>query len=108
MSPLLYAVSSRLFQILANVGVGTNLGLYQIFFALLSGRLLESWGALFPALCDSGLLRRNETANLMNELCRVVASDAVLAATARACLLKSNLGWARAVAAQADQGCSDN
>lgn len=55
MSPLLYAVSARLFQILASVGVGTNLGLYQIFFALLSGRLLASRGALFPALSDSGL-----------------------------------------------------
>jgi hypothetical protein len=55
MSPLLYAVSSRLFPILACVGVGTNLGLYQIFFVLLSGRLLASRGALFPALCDSGL-----------------------------------------------------
>ena len=55
MSPLLYAVSSRLFPILACGGVGTNLGLYQIFFVLLSGRLLASRGALFPALADSGL-----------------------------------------------------
>jgi hypothetical protein len=35
--------------------VGTNLGLYQVFFALLSGRFLQSRGALFPALTDSGL-----------------------------------------------------
>ena len=55
MSSLIYALSSRLFQILAGVGVGTNLGLYQVFFALLSGRLLQSRGALFPALTDSGL-----------------------------------------------------
>jgi hypothetical protein len=55
MSPLLYAVSTYLFQILTGVGVGTNLGLYQVFFALLSGRLLQSRGALFPALTDSGL-----------------------------------------------------
>ncbi len=55
MSPLLYGLCSRLFQILAGVGVGTNLGLYQVFFALLSGRPLQSRGALFPALDDSGL-----------------------------------------------------
>jgi len=55
MSPLLYALCTRLFPILACVGVGTNLGLYQLFFALLSGRLLASRGALFPALSDCGL-----------------------------------------------------
>jgi hypothetical protein len=44
-----------LFQIFASVGVGTNLGLYQIFFALLSGRFLGSRGALIPALADTGL-----------------------------------------------------
>jgi len=57
MSSLLYALCSRLFQILAGVGVGTNLALYQIFFALLSGRFLPSRGALVPALSDSGLAR---------------------------------------------------
>lgn len=55
MSSLIYAVCSRLFQILAGVGVGTNLGLYQVFFALLSGRFLQSRGALIPALSDTGL-----------------------------------------------------
>jgi hypothetical protein len=55
MSSLIYAVCSRLFQILAGVGVGTNLGLYQVFFALLSGRFLQSRGALVPALSDTGL-----------------------------------------------------
>lgn len=55
MSSLLYGLCSRLFQILASVGVGTNLGLYQVFFALLSGRFLPSRGALLPALSESGL-----------------------------------------------------
>jgi hypothetical protein len=55
MSSLLYGLCSRLFQILAGVRVGTNLALYQVFFALLSGRFLPSRGALFPALTDSGL-----------------------------------------------------
>ena len=55
MSPTLYALASYLFQILAPVGVGTNLALYQLFFALLSGRFLPSRGALVPALADTGL-----------------------------------------------------
>jgi hypothetical protein len=44
-----------LVQILASVGVGTNLALYQVFFALLSGRFLGSRGALVPALDNCGL-----------------------------------------------------
>lgn len=55
MSPLLYGLCRRLFQILAGVPVGTNLGLLQLFFALLSGRFLPSRGALFPALTETGL-----------------------------------------------------
>ena len=55
MSPTLYALTTYLFQILAPVGVGTNLALYQLFFALLSGRFLPSRGALFPALAETGL-----------------------------------------------------
>ena len=55
MSPILYALATALFQILAPVGVGTNLALYQVFFALLSGRFLSSRGALVPALAATGL-----------------------------------------------------
>ena len=55
MSSLLYGLYRRLFQILAGVPVGTNLGLLQLCFALLSGRFLPSRGALFPALHESGL-----------------------------------------------------
>jgi hypothetical protein len=44
-----------LVQVLASVGVGTNLALYQVFFALLSGRFLASRGALVPALAHCGL-----------------------------------------------------
>lgn len=55
MSPLLYGLCRRLFQILASVPVGTNLGLLQVCFALLAGRFLSSRGALFPALADTGL-----------------------------------------------------
>lgn len=55
MSPLIYALCARLFRILVGVPVGTNLGLLQLFFALLSGRFLPSRGALFPALAEMGL-----------------------------------------------------
>ena len=55
MSPILYGLCRRLFQILAGVPLGTNLGLLHLFFALLSGRFLPSRGALFPALQESGL-----------------------------------------------------
>jgi hypothetical protein len=55
MSSLLYDLCARLFPILARVGVGTNLGLLQILFALVSGRFLVSRGALVPALADCGL-----------------------------------------------------
>ena len=33
MSPILYALCARLFPLLQSVGVGTNLGLLQIFFS---------------------------------------------------------------------------
>ena len=55
MSPLLYGLCRRLFQILAGGLLGTNLGLLKICFALLSRRFLPSRGTLFPALADTGL-----------------------------------------------------
>ena len=55
MSSILYALANILFQILAPVGVGTNLARYQLCFALLSGRFLSSRGALVPALAATGL-----------------------------------------------------
>src|ERR1700712_1934368 len=55
MSPILYALCSRLFPLLQSVGVGTNLALLQILFALVSGRFLNNRGALVPALADCGL-----------------------------------------------------
>ena len=55
MSSLLYDLCARVLPVLAWVGVGTNLGLLQIFFALVSGRFLANRGALLPALADCGL-----------------------------------------------------
>ena len=55
MSNLVYRIQTLLEKILADVPVGTNLGLWHLFLTILSGRLLTSRGALFPALTDFGL-----------------------------------------------------
>jgi len=55
MSPPVYRVCNLLEKTLAGVPIGTNLGLFQLQFALVSGRFLESRGAVFPALNDLGL-----------------------------------------------------
>lgn len=55
MSSIVYRISCLLAQVLSPVPLGTNLGVFSLLFALLSGRLLESRGALFPALADMGL-----------------------------------------------------
>ena len=66
MSLIVYRIQTLLEKTLANVPVGTNLALYHLFLTLLSGRLLNSRGALFPALHDFGLepaaVRRAEAA----------------------------------------------
>ena len=66
MSTLFYRIQTLLAKILVHVPIGTNLGLYHLFLTLLSGRLLTSRGALFPALSDFGLqpaaVRRAEAA----------------------------------------------
>ena len=55
MSTIVYRISVLLGGILADVPVGTNLGLFWLLWALLSGRFLLSRGAVFPALADGGL-----------------------------------------------------
>ena len=55
MSPIVYRISVLLGAILADVPVGTNLGLFWLLWALISGRFLLSRGAVFPALADGGL-----------------------------------------------------
>ena len=66
MSKIVYRICALLCQVLDSVPVGTNLGLFQLLFALLSGRFLLSRGAVFPALADLGLsdpeVRRAEAA----------------------------------------------
>ena len=55
MSTLVYRISVLLCALLADVPVGTNLGLFWLLWALISGRFLLSRGAVFPALTDGGL-----------------------------------------------------
>lgn len=55
MSTIVYRISVLLSAILAAVPVGTNLGLFWLLWALISGRFLLSRGAVFPALADAGL-----------------------------------------------------
>ena len=55
MSTIVYRISVLLGAILTEVSVGTNLGLFWLLWALISGRFLLSRGAVFPALADGGL-----------------------------------------------------
>ena len=55
MSTIVYSISVLLGVILIDVPVGTNLGLFWLLWALISGRFLLSRGAVFPALADGGL-----------------------------------------------------
>jgi hypothetical protein len=55
MSEIVYRICALLGQVLQPVPVGTNLGLFALLWALLSGRFLLSRGAVFPALSDLGL-----------------------------------------------------
>lgn len=55
MSEIVYRIATLIQQILYRVPVGTNLGLFHLFFALVSGRFLSARGAVFTALTDLGL-----------------------------------------------------
>jgi hypothetical protein len=55
MSTRVDRISALLGAIVADVPVGTKLGLFWLFWALISGRFLLSRGAVFPALADLGL-----------------------------------------------------
>lgn len=64
MSNLSYEIVRLLCRVLKSVPLGTNLGLFSVFWALMSGRFLSSRGAVFPALSAMGLapdqIRRSE------------------------------------------------
>ena len=55
MSSPLYRINAFLSHVVASVPVGTNLGLFHLLWMLLSGRLLQSRGAVIPGLADFGL-----------------------------------------------------
>src|SRR5215468_8166459 len=55
MSTIVYRISALLGVTLAEVPIGTNLGVFWLLWALISGRFLLRQGALFPALADGGL-----------------------------------------------------
>jgi hypothetical protein len=55
MPSIVYRISELLCHIVGDVPIGTNLGLFQLLWMLLSGRLLSSRGAVLPALSDTGL-----------------------------------------------------
>ena len=54
MSSILYRINSVLSHMVASVPIGTNLGLFHLLWMLLSGRLLQSRGAVIPGLADLG------------------------------------------------------
>src|SRR6266851_3287582 len=55
MSSILYRINGFLSRVVAEVPIGTNLGLFHLLWMLLSGRLLQSRGAVIPGLTDFGL-----------------------------------------------------
>jgi hypothetical protein len=55
MSSTIYRINSVLSRVVAGVPIGTNLGLFHLLWMLLSGRLLQSRGAVIPGLAAFGL-----------------------------------------------------
>lgn len=58
MSSIVYRVSEFLSRVVEGVRVGTNLDLYYLLWMLVSGRMLESRGAVIPGLSAFGLSDR--------------------------------------------------
>jgi hypothetical protein len=56
MPPGVYRVTQLLSSLLEPLPIGTNLALFHLFWMLISGRLLESRGALIPGLAALGLV----------------------------------------------------
>ena len=55
MPSILYGINNFLSRVVSSVPVGTNLGLFHLLWMLLSGRLLQSRGAVIPGLAAFGL-----------------------------------------------------
>jgi len=54
LSSMLYRINGFLSRVVVDVPIGTNLGLFHLLWMLLSGRLLQSRGAVIPGLTDFG------------------------------------------------------
>src|SRR5579872_3271250 len=55
MSPIVYRITSLLYSVVWFVPIGTNRGLFLLLWTFLSGRLLQTRGALIPALDAFGM-----------------------------------------------------
>ena len=55
MPNLVYRITEVLSALVLSLPIGTNLGLFQVLWTLISGRLLQTRGALIPALAATGL-----------------------------------------------------
>src|SRR5437016_5108957 len=88
MSPIVYRMNDVLARVVQCVPIGTNLGLFHLLWMLLSGRLLQSRGAVIPGLAAFGLpvaaVRRAwaalaygrwRTAQLLADWQRVILAD---------------------------------
>lgn len=56
MPTIVYRIIEVLSVLVTDLPIGTNLGVFYLLWTVLSGRLLQSRGALIPALAASGLL----------------------------------------------------
>ena len=55
MSPIVYRITTLLYSVVCKMPIGTNLGLLLLLWTFLSGRLLQTRGAIIPALDAFGL-----------------------------------------------------
>ena len=55
MSPIVYRITSLLYSVVWSLPIGTNLGLFLLLWTLLGGHLLQTRGAIIPALAAFGL-----------------------------------------------------
>jgi hypothetical protein len=55
MPSIIYRINNFLSHVVSSVPVGTNLGLFHLLWMLLTGRLLQSRGAVIPGLAAFGL-----------------------------------------------------
>jgi hypothetical protein len=70
MPKAVYRMMSLLCALVVNLPIGTNLGLLQLLWMLVSGRLLAARGAVIPGLDACGLARRAVRRAWARQRCR--------------------------------------